>query len=62
MKNLSKPSPTNDRKANDFQFMKPLFAFDKTIEIDKIVEKEKMLALCRLLKYKGVRAKFNKEV
>jgi hypothetical protein len=42
--------------------MKPLSAFDKTIGFDKIVEREKMLALCRLLKYKGVRAKFNKEV
>jgi hypothetical protein len=42
--------------------MKPLSAFDKTIGFDKIVEREKMLALCLLLKYKGVRAKFNKEV
>ena len=62
LKNLSKPSPTNDRKANDFQFMHPLSAFDETIKIDKIVEKEKMLALCRRLKYKRVWAKFNKEV
>ena len=42
--------------------MDPLSAFDETIKIDKIVEKEKMLALCRRLKYKRVWAKFNKEV
>jgi hypothetical protein len=52
---LSKPSPANDRKDNDSRFMKPLSSFDKNIRIDKIVEREKMLALCRFLKYKMVR-------
>jgi len=59
---LSKPPGEDKRILNDSESLGPLFDFDETIRFDKIVEREKMLALCRFLKYKMIRAKFNKEV
>jgi len=49
---MSKLSPNHNERTNDFEMLKLFFAFDKTIGFDKIVEREKVLALYRLLKYK----------
>jgi len=48
------------KKLNDFGSVELLLAFDETLEIDKIVEKEKMLALSLYLKYKMNWAKFKR--
>jgi len=49
-------------KLNDFGSVELLWAFDEIYGIDKIVEREKTLALFLFLKYKMFRAKFNREV
>ncbi len=50
-----------DKKLNDFGSVESLLAFDEILEIDKIVEQEKTLALSLHIKYKMVRAEFKKE-
>ena len=62
LKKLSKPQGKRNRNLNDSKSLGLISHFDKPIGFDKIVEREKMLALCGYLKYKMVRAKFNKEV
>ena len=56
---MSKLSGNLNKRTNDSEMLKFLFDFDETIRFDKIVEREKTLALWQVLKYKMVRAKFN---
>jgi len=46
LKKLSKPPGKHNRNLNDSNSLEPLFHFDEIIRFDKIVEGEKMLALC----------------
>ena len=59
---MSKPSGKDYGMLNDSESLGSLFDFDEIIRFDKIVEREKMLALRRIFKYKMVRAKFNNSI
>jgi len=52
LKKLSKPRGKDNRILNDSESLGFLFYFDETILFDKIVEREKMLALSFFLNIK----------